>query len=327
MNIKKISLVILAFVAISLALRLSTRPDDSPPFVTPSVGDATRASVSADQLPVTQPAATASPENSPPRVGDTGGSTIAQDNLPPVPEGVPLTSIYDELLARAAKGDQQAACRLMKEMEGCRRYQEHLLTFKGKLGPYEKAESMDVVDSLDQQILGMPMESAALVCEGFDRRGHHADSESALLTARRKTNAAASLQAAIELQLLYKEDPENIRIVTERATNGDLAAIKFLSSEYSLSHSFYGRQAVTKTRTEENLKWLIVLKHMVNNVHDKNNVYQREIDTLSAQLDATSRNKIIGQAEAFARLNFVENSYQPKRNESMYSLDSEFCGN
>ncbi len=326
MNIKKVSLVILAFAAIALALWLSTRPKDGQAFVTRTVGDGTGASVSADQTPVAQPAATTTSETSLPQVGDTGGNTIAQVNLPPIPEGVALTSIYDELRARAAKGDQQAACRLMKEMEGCRRYQEHLLSFKGKLGPYEKAETMDVVDSLDQKIFGMPMESAALVCKGFDRRGHHADSESALLTARRKTNAAASLQAAIELQLLYQEDPENIRIVTERATNGDLSAIRFLSSEYSLSRSFYGRQADTKIRAEENLKWLVVLKHMVNNPHDKNNVYQREIDALSAKLDATSRKEIIAEADAFARLNFAENSYQPTRNESMYSLDTEFCG-
>lgn len=252
----------------------------------------------------------------------TPATTIvsAQDSrvAAPLPYGAPLATIYPELYQRAKDGDQKAACRLVKEIESCKRYAQ-FVAGGGKLGPYDRVNDPSALDALDQKMFGMPMEAAAVVCSGFDTRQASHEQAPVMRTARKMTDSPVSVQAAIYLHISEGYDPENVKVLAARAAVGDLEAVNFLGTENLLEESVYGKPNGS-LRNEELLRWLTVLQFITKDERWKLDM-QAQMARLETDLPADRYQRIKQEAMEIAQSKFTENSFLKTHERGPYSIE------
>lgn len=236
-----------------------------------------------------------------------------------IPSGLPLTTTYPELFQRASEGDQKAACRLVKEMEACERY-AMAIAGDGKLGPYERVTDPDAMEALDRKIFGMSMESAAVVCAGFDKRRASHEQTPVMLTARRMIDSPVSVRAANRLHVDKGYDPENIKVIAARAAAGDMEAVNILATEDRQKESFYGKQVDPAIREEELVRWLTVLQFITKDSRGKDALRMR-IAQVEPHIQPLRFQKIKQQAMDTAQKNFVESSLLDMRERGVDSVE------
>jgi hypothetical protein len=239
---------------------------------------------------------------------------------PPIAPRQPLVAIYTDLYQRAGAGDQVAACRLLTEVESCRRYRR--LAQSGE-DPYAAVGDVTAMEALDRKLFGMSMEAAATICAGFDAGRDPFDLAPVWRTARTMSDSPLSIRAAMNLHATHGRDPANLRAIVARAEAGDMEAVMVLASEPSLPESLYDVRADAGIRDREALRWLTVQQYVAYSAHKEGP--RVEIQRLQSRLDAATFQDISVEATEFARQRFVGGTLPGEADRANYSLDG-ICG-
>lgn len=184
--------------------------------------------------------------------GQEGGETW----IAPEPD-VSAASIAMALLEESLRGNKAATCRLLTDIEACKRYSQ-IVDANGRMGAYDKATSESDIQRLDIQYFGRPLELMRQVC----REPIPDEVLRYLPEIHRQAIAISGSEVAIQSarQLMFESnvlEPDVFSIVESAARSGNKRAVETLALSGSLPYEIYPNLS-TEERAERKIYWLLL---------------------------------------------------------------------